>query len=130
VVIQSLEAAAAFAAYQAKKASLSWEFYNDPDPAAAIGNFYSPEALKTAGNAGNYRNPKVTALFKKGETVVDPVQRGLIYQQLSEQILRDAASLPLVNRSVVLAAHSKVALENTFFTIQGDPYFYDVWIQS
>ncbi len=126
MVIQSLEAAAAFADYAAKKANMSWEFYNDPDPAEAIGNFYSPQALKTAGNAGNYLNPKVTALFNEGESVTDPVKRAAVYQQIDQQILRDAASLPLVNRAVVLASNTKVALEDVFFTIQGDPYFYDV----
>jgi peptide/nickel transport system substrate-binding protein len=123
---QSLETAAAFAAYGAFKVNLSWEFYNDPDPAASVGLFYGPNGIKTGANSGHYLNPKVSSLFAQGETITDPQKRAGVYEQICGQIMRDAASLPMVNRSVILAGQSKVALEDVFFTIQGDQHFYDV----
>jgi peptide/nickel transport system substrate-binding protein len=131
MVNQAFEPAETFGVYyKLHKMNLAWEFYNDPDPAAALDLFYGPDQLNTGGNAGVYLNPTVTALFKKGQTITNPMQRAQVYEQISAQILKDAASLPIVNRSVILTAQAKVALEDVYFTIQGDPYFYDVSLTS
>jgi hypothetical protein len=72
----------------------------------------------------------VTSLFAQAQAITNAQKRASLYEQICVQIMRDAASLPVVNRSVILASQSKVGLENVFYTLQGDQHFYDVYMNS
>ncbi|MEX2588817.1 MAG: ABC transporter substrate-binding protein [Chitinophagales bacterium] len=71
-----------------------------PDPENFLNLFYSkhiPEKLedKSYLNSTRYKNPKFDALFEEALQTVDDDQRNLLYLKAEQQMLDDAAIIPL-----------------------------------
>jgi oligopeptide transport system substrate-binding protein len=95
-----------------------------PDPQNFIDVLFFSD---TQGNRGNYSNPTVDQLTVQARTEQDPQKRVELYQQAEQQIIDDAAWLPLwfdTDRKALL----KQRVKDYNFTQIAIPKFKDVWV--
>lgn len=98
-----------------------WGAGNDPDSSE---NIYATGAMR---NYGNYSNPEVDELFKKGRLEFDRDKRAAIYGQIHNLIWQDQPYTYLFNRNAFYAFNKKLRGYN--FS-PGGPYLYDPGMMS
>jgi peptide/nickel transport system substrate-binding protein len=97
------------------------------DPALGITRSFASASIgKMFGNAAKYSNPKVDALFVKGEQSTTPQERGVFYQQ-AQTILADDLPVMQLRQFKELNFASK-NLMDLWGVVQGNGRWTDAWI--
>jgi peptide/nickel transport system substrate-binding protein len=94
--------------------------------------FQGPDCVENTVNYGCYHNSRVNSLIKKAEAATSASAASGYWQQADQQIMKDAAMLPIESQSFPLYASSRVkeadAPTAVFAPTIGDPDITNVWL--
>jgi peptide/nickel transport system substrate-binding protein len=104
--VDPLERAAAREAYNQNRYDISfmWFSYGDPDVLRTI--FHS--ANVNAFNRARYQVPEVDKMLEDAAGLTDAAKRSDIYKQVQQRVLKDTATVPLVDTIVYNAKRAEV----------------------
>jgi peptide/nickel transport system substrate-binding protein len=104
--VDPLERAAAREAYNQNRYDISfmWFSYGDPDVLRTI--FHS--ANVDAFNRAKYQVPEVDKMLETAAGLTDAAKRADIYKQVQQRVLKDTATVPLVDTIVYNAKRAEV----------------------
>jgi peptide/nickel transport system substrate-binding protein len=104
--VDPLERAAAREAYNQNRYDISfmWFSYGDPDVLRTI--FHS--ANVNAFNRARYQVPEVDKMLEDAAGLTDATKRSDIYKQVQQRVLKDTATVPLVDTIVYNAKRAEV----------------------
>jgi len=124
--VDPLERAAAREAYDQNHYDISfmWFSYGDPDVLRTI--FHSDNV--GAFNRAKYQVPEVDKMLEEGAGLTDPAKRQDIYKQVQERVLKDTATVPLVDTLVYNAKRAEVSGE-TLDALASYVWLYDVQLK-
>jgi peptide/nickel transport system substrate-binding protein len=96
--------------------------------------FQGPNCVENTVNYGCYNNSTVNSLITKAEAATSVSAAGTYWQQADEQIMKDAAILPIESQNFPLYASSRVkeagASTAIFAPNIGDPDITNVWLSN
>src|SRR6185436_14430296 len=104
--VDPLERAAAREAYDQNRYEISfmWFSYGDPDVLRTI--FHSDNI--NAFNRAKYQVPEVDKMLEDAAGLTDAAKRADIYKQVQQRVLKDTATVPLVDTIVYNAKRAEV----------------------
>lgn len=94
-------------------------WYNDP---SLLYSLYHSTQIGHGFNWSHYSNAQVDELLVKGGATADPTQRVSVYKQAQEQIMKDAAIMPIQSKRTVMAHNAN--LDGMRFTSITYPLLY------
>ena len=104
---------------------------NQPDPERFMDQYLSKEVSSKANkwqgrNIVRYRNPEYDAAYAAAEVELDPVKRAALFIKLNDLPVQDRAVIPLVARSRVRGAATKLVTVLTGWDLDyaGLPHWY------
>jgi peptide/nickel transport system substrate-binding protein len=96
--------------------------------------FQGPNCVVNTVNYGCYNNPAVNSLITKAEAATDLTTAGSDWQQADQQIMKDAAMVPIQSQNFPMYASSRVkeagASTAVFSPNIGDPDITNVWLSN
>ena len=104
---------------------------NQPDPERFMDQYLSKEVSSKANkwqgrNISRYRNPEYDATYAAAEVELDPIKRAALFIKLNDLPVKDQFIVPLVARSRVRGAASKLVTVLTGWDLDysGLPHWY------
>jgi len=127
LVLYGLERDAYFSAVHDAKQGMNFMWYERDDPDILRILFHSKGAVEGGFNRAYYRNAEVDVYLDKGAQTGDLEQRCESYYKAQEQIMKDAAIVPVNNRVVFWGAKS--SLKDLVMPKQV-PFYHDAYIEK
>ncbi len=114
---------------QQGKHNLVWTQWEGVDP-ADLHKIFGSENIGNGWNFSLYSNAQVDQWFNDGEAETDADKRKEIYNKIQEQIMGDAAYIPLYNVAGLWAFKTDYQDVNVVDELGASPLLYDIWLKK